>query len=288
MGAGSLALSDADRARLNFTRIEPPRKLGSLDLGELWRYRELFYFLIWRDLKVRYKQTVFGALWAIVQPMILAIIFTLVFHRLGRVPTSGTLPYPVFVYSGLLIYSVFSQGLVGASTSLVVNTHLINKVYFPRLVLPFASAASFFADLAFSLPVLAGLVLINHVDVRPTVVFAPAFLLLALSAAIAIGVWLAAANARYRDVRYASTILTQLLMYGSPILYPLAEVPEHWRLIYSINPIAGVVEGFRWAVFGTTIEILPVVLMSVLSVSIVSITGLVYFLRSEQTIVDVI
>lgn len=268
-------------------RISPPGRFGNLNASEIWAYRGLLYFLVWRDLKVRYKQTVMGAAWALVQPLMPAIVFTVIFHYIANIPAVGS-PYPVFAFSGLILYTVFAQGLTAATNSLVQNAHMLTKVYFPRLVLPIAAAASFLIDLVVSIPVLFGLMIFFDTSPSARIILAPAFILLAFMATIGAGLWLSALNVRYRDVRYAVSLMTQLLLYVTPILYSSQEVPDRWRLIYGLNPMAGAVEGFRWSVLGSSVNLASLLVPSVVTTLLLLLGGFFFFGRSEQTFADVI
>src|SRR5947207_378757 len=234
---------------LPFLRIEPSHGWVSLKLHELWEYRELLYFLIWRDIKVRYKQTVLGAAWAIIQPFFMMVVFSLFFGYLARVPSDG-IPYPIFAYCALLPWQLFAHALTESSNSLVANERLITKVYFPRLVIPISAVLGGLLDFAIAFVIL--LLMMAYYGVRPTwaIVTLPAFLLLAMLTALGVGLWLSALNVKYRDVRYTITFLTQFWMFATPVAYPASIVPARWRVFYGLNPMAGVVEGFRWAMLG--------------------------------------
>src|SRR4029453_2166984 len=230
--------------------IQPQRGLvDSLDVAALWEYRELLYFQVWRDVKVRYKQTVLGAGWAILQPAIFVALYPMVLGNLGKIPSDG-MPYAVFVYTALLPWTYFSSALSRSGTSLVGNANLITKVYFPRLLIPVASVIAPAVDFLFAFVVLLGL--IAWFGIVPTwgVLALPLFFVLAMITALAIGLWLAPLNARYRDVGHTIPFLTQFWMFASPVVYPVSMIPEPWRLVYSLNPMVGVIEGFRWALLG--------------------------------------
>ena len=229
--------------------IQPGEGLFSLDLGAVWRYRELLYFLVWRDVQVRYKQTVIGIGWAILQPLLAMVIFTVIFGNFAQIPSDG-LPYPIFAYTALLPWTYFAQALSRSGTSLVGNANLITKVYFPRLLIPLASVLAPAVDFLLSFLILLGLM--AWFGVVPTwgVLALPLFLLLAVMTALAVVLWLAPLNVQYRDVGYTIPFLIQVWMYASPVAYPVSIVPEQWRLLYSLNPMVGVIEGFRWALLG--------------------------------------
>ena len=261
---------------------------SALDLGELWRYRELVYFLVWRDVKVRYKQTVLGVAWALVQPLASMLVFALFFGRLAGVPSDGV-PYSIFSLAALVPWTLFSQGLTQAAGSVVGSEDLIRKVYFPRLVIPVAAVGSSVVDFALGLVVLLGL--LPFYGLWPTlhIVWLPLFVLLALGAAIGIGLWLAGLSARYRDVRHTIPFLTQLWLFVTPVAYSSSLVPERWRPLYGLNPMVGVVDGFRWALFGVeTGAPGATVAVSVAVVAALLIGGALYFRRVEATFADVI
>lgn len=264
-----------------------PRHPWTLGLKELWRYRQLLYFLTLRDVKVRYKQTFFGFLWAVMQPLLLMGVFGLFFGRLAGLPSDG-LPYPVFALAALVPWTLFSNGFGGAAHSVVRNTNLVSKVYFPRLAIPFAACASFLLDFVLATGVLG--VLQAFYGIYPTwrwlaLPLLGAFVLLG---ALAVGIWFAALNVRYRDVVYVVPFMTQALMFASPIGYPSSIIPEQWRPLYGLNPVAGIIEAFRWAAAGS--ETLPVglIAVSVGVTAILLVTGLLYFHRTERTFADVI
>ncbi len=258
-----------------------------LNLGELWDYRELLYFLVWRDIKVRYKQTALGAAWAILQPTLTMLVFSIFFGRFAKMPSDGV-PYPVFVFAALLPWQLFSFALTESSNSLVASQNLITKVYFPRLVIPIAAVLAALVDFAIAFAVL--LVLMVWYGIYPTraIVFLPAFLLLALVTALAVGLWLSALNVKYRDVRYTIPFLAQFWMFATPVAYPSSIVPEPWRTLFGLNPMAGVVEGFRWALLGRSTGSGPLLIVSVLAVLVLLVAGLRYFRKTEATFADVV
>lgn len=267
--------------------IQPRKGLFQLDLSSVWQYREMLYFLVWRDVIVRYKQTALGAAWVIVQPLITMLIFTLVFGNFARIPSDG-IPYPVFAFSALLPWSYFSQALARSSNSLVNSSNLVTKIYFPRLLIPLAASVAPVVDLFFSFLVL--LVLMAWYKIAPTwgLLALPLFLGLAIMTALAVGLWSSALNVRYRDVGNIILFLSQVWMYASPVAYPVSMVPAKWRLFYSLNPMVGVIEGFRWALLGK--ESPDFMLMAVSSSVVLALLagGIVYFKRMEQTFADVI
>src|SRR5262245_18184476 len=234
---------------IHSSQIEPPTSWPSIDWPELWQYRELLYFLTWRDIKVRYKQTVLGAAWAVIQPLFLMVVFSLFFGRLAGVPSDG-LPYPLFTFCGLLPWQLFAHALSESSNSLVGSQNLVTKVYFPRLVVPISAVLGGLIDFAIALVIL--LVMLFFYGIVPgwQIVTLPGFILLAVLAALGVGLWLAALNVQYRDVRYTITFLVQFWLFATPVAYPSSIVPEKWRALYGLNPMVGVVDGFRWALLG--------------------------------------
>jgi lipopolysaccharide transport system permease protein len=268
-------------------RIEPASGWMPLDLYELWEYRELLYFLIWRDVKVRYKQTVLGASWAIIQPFFTMVVFSLFFGHLANVPSNG-IPYPIFSYAALVPWTFFANGLMQSSNSLVGSANLIQKVYFPRLTIPAASVLSGVVDFAFAALVL--LFMMAYYGIAPTtnVVWLPLFLLLALVSAFGVGLWLSALNVHFRDVRYIVPFITQVWLFATPIAYPSSLLSEPWRTWYGINPMVGVVEGFRWALLGTNTSPGPMVAVSSATAVVLLIGGIFYFRQMETTFADVV
>ena len=269
------------------TVIEAKRGLFQLNLRELWEYRELLYFLVWRDVKVRYKQTAIGAGWAIFQPLMTMIIFTVVFGHFAQIPSEGV-PYPVFAFAALLPWGYFSQSLQRSSSGLVSNAHLITKVYFPRFIIPLASVVTPAVDLIPALVVFFGLM--AWFGATPTwgVLALPLFLLLAMMTALAVGLWLAPLNVRYRDVGHTIPFLIQFWMFASPIVYPLSLVPEEWRSLYSLNPLVGVIHGFRWALLGIDDPDMGAMLISGSMILCLFLGGVIFFRRMERTFADVI
>lgn len=256
-------------------------------LTEVWQHRELLYFLVWRDVKVRYKQTILGAAWAILQPFMTMVVFSIFFGRLAKVPSDG-IPYPVFAYCALLPWSLFAHALTESSNSLVNNQALLTKVYFPRLIVPVAPIFVGLVD--FSIAFLMLLVLMAWYGITPSValITAPAFLLLAVITALAVGIWLSSLNVQFRDVRYTIPFLTQLWLFATPVAYPSSLLPEPWRTLYGLNPMAGVVEGFRWALLGQANSPGPLLAVSVMVVLTLLVGGLWYFNKMEQTFADVV
>lgn len=267
--------------------IAASRGWPSLRLGELWEYRELAFFLVWRDIKVRYKQTVLGAAWAVMNPLLTMIVFSVLFGRLGQIPSEGV-PYPLFAYAGLLPWQLFAHAVTDSGESLVANRQLITKVYFPRLIIPLAAVLSGLADFCISFLMLVALMFYYGVPPTINVVSIPLFLLLAVGASAAAGLWLSSLNVQYRDIRYTIPLLTQVLLFATPIAYPVSLVPQAWRGLYGLNPMAGVVEGFRWALLGGGEALVAVLPMSVLSVGVLFVGGLYYFRHLEKTFADVV
>jgi lipopolysaccharide transport system permease protein len=267
--------------------IEPSRGWVTPNLRDLWRYRELLFFLTWRDVKVRYKQTALGAAWAVLQPLLTMLIFTVIFGHFAKVQT-GSVPYPVFSYCGLLPWMFFAYALQQSSNSLVGSANLISKVYFPRLVIPIASTLSGIMDFAISFLVLLVLMAAYRVAPGPAIVTLPLFLLLALAAALAVGIWLSALNVQYRDVRYVVPFLTQIWLYATPVAYPASMFSGKWHVIVALNPMTGVVEGFRWALLGSTpLDVFSTAVSACVTV-VALIGGLFYFRRMERQFADVV
>jgi len=267
--------------------IKPSRGWISLKLRDMWEYRELLYFLIWRDVKVRYKQTVLGAAWAILQPFLTMVVFSIFFGRLAGVPSDG-IPYPVFAFTALLPWQLFAYALTESGNSLVANQQLITKVYFPRLVIPISAVLAGLVDFGIAFVVLLGMMFYYGIVPTAAALTLPLFLLLAIATALAVGLWLSALNVQYRDVRYTIPFLTQFWLFATPIAYSSSLVPERWRVLYGLNPMAGVVEGFRWALLGKSGGVGRLVIVSALVVSVLLFGGLVYFRRMEKTFADVV
>jgi homopolymeric O-antigen transport system permease protein len=257
------------------------------NLRELAAYRELLYFFVWREIKVRYKQTVIGAGWAILQPVATMLVFSLFFGRLAKIP-SGGLPYPLFFYCAILPWTYFSAALTGATGSVVENQRVITKVYFPRVILPLSAVLSGLVDFAIAFVLLVGMALYYHVTPGPWLAFVPLFLLLAMLTAFGAGLWLAALNALYRDVRYVVPFLAQFWMFASPVAYPSSLVPPGWRWLYGLNPMAGVIDGFRWAITGQNPPSSALFAASTAGVLVMLLAGLWYFRRMESVIADVV
>lgn len=269
-------------------RIEPSKGWVSLRLRELWEYRELLYFLVWRDVKVRYKQTVLGAAWAIIQPFFTMVVFSVFFGNLAGIPSDG-IPYPVFSYTALVPWTFFASGLSQASNSLVGGARLIKKVYFPRLAMPIATVLSGIVDFVLAFIVLIGMMLVYGIVPTVNTLWLPIFLLLALVTSLGTGLWLSAMNVQFRDVRYAVPFITQFWMFATPIAYPSSLIENSLlRTLYGINPMAGVVEGFRWALLATDTPPGPIVIVSSLAALALLVSGAFYFRRMEKTFADVV
>lgn len=269
------------------TVIRPSRGWVSLQLEDIWRYRELLFFLVWRDVKVRYKQTALGAAWAIIQPLFAMIIFTVFFGRLAKVPSDG-IPYPLFSYAALLPWSLFAYALTESSNSVVANERLITKVYFPRLVIPLASVLSGLVDFAIAFVIVLGMMAWYHVPPTWAMLTLPLFLVFTLITALAVGLWLSALNVQYRDVRYTLTFIVQLWMFASPVAYSSTLVPARWRPFFGLNPMAGVIEGFRWALLGKTSGPGTMLSVSMAVVLVILAGGLFYYRRMEKSFADVV
>src|SRR5580693_9420691 len=260
--------------------LRPSTGFLRLHLRDLWEYRELLYFLVWRDIKVRYKQTALGAAWAILQPVMTMLVFSVFFGRLAKVPSDGV-PYPVFAYCALLPWQLFAFALTESSNSLVASQNLITKVYFPRLIIPIASVLAGLVDFAIAFVIL--LVMMLYYGIVPTAAVAllPLFLLLAVATALSVGLWLSALNVKYRDVRYTIPFLTQFWMFATPVAYSSSLVPERWRAIYGLNPMAGVVEGFRWILLGKAQGPGPLLTVSIAAVLALLVFFLLYSRPTE-------
>lgn len=267
--------------------LKPTRGWAALNLGELWLYRELIYFMTWRDLKVRYKQTVLGAAWAILQPFLSMVVFSVFFGRWLGVP-SGDVPYPVFSYTALLPWGLFSKAIADAGRSLVTNRAMITKVYFPRLTIPLASVLAGIVDFLIAFVVLLGMMWYYDIKITANVLTLPFFLLLALIASLGVGLWLSAMNVFYRDIGYIIPFLTQIWFYLSPIVYATSTVPEKLQPIYALNPMVGVIDGFRWALLGQEPAPGPLLIISSAVAVILLVSGVIYFRRVERTFADMV
>jgi lipopolysaccharide transport system permease protein len=274
-------------SNLPVVRIRPSNGWVSLKLRDLWEYRELLYFLIWRDIKVRYKQTALGASWAILQPVMTMVVFSLFFGKLGKIPSDG-IPYPIFSFAALVPWTFFANGLTQGSNSMVASAALITKIYFPRLSIPVAAVASGIVDFILAFCVLLIMMAYYHIFPGVNIVWLPAFLLLALVTSLGVSLWLSALNVEYRDIKYVVPFLTQFWLFATPIAYPSSLLREPWHTLYAINPMVGVIEGFRWALLGAGTR--PGAMIAVSSITAVAILfgGAFYFRRMEKTFADIV
>ncbi|HZQ95366.1 MAG TPA: ABC transporter permease [Candidatus Sulfotelmatobacter sp.] len=280
-------VASAEQGQLPHTRIEPKKGWVSVDLKDLWHYRELLVFLAWRDVKVRYKQTALGAAWAVIQPLFTMLLFTLFFGRLAKVPSDG-IPYPLFSYTALLPWQLFAYALTESSNSVVGNERLITKVYFPRLIIPLASILAGLVDFAIAFVLVLGMMAWYRTVPTWAVLTLPFFVIFTIITALAVGLWLSALNVQYRDVRYTLTFIVQFWLIASPVAYSATLVPAKWRPFYGLNPMAGVIEGFRWALLGKTSPPGAMLWVSVAVVAVVLVGGLYYYRRMEKTFADVV
>ena len=268
-------------------RIEPSVGWASLKLGELWAYRELLYFLVWRDVKLRYKQTELGIAWALIQPFLTMVIFSLLFGKLAKIPSDGS-PYPIFTFTALVPWVFFANGLTQCSNSLVGNSNLITKVYFPRLIVPISAVLSGGLDFALSFLVLIGMLLYYGIPVTAAIFCLPLFLLLELITALGMGLWFSALNVKYRDVRFVVPFIVQIWMFATPIVYSSTLMPGRWRILYGLNPMVGVIEGFRWMLLGAQTHPTPVIAVSAVMAAAALVWGAFYFRRVERTFADLV
>lgn len=268
-------------------RITPPMRWWVLPVAELWQARELVYFFVWRDIKIRYKQTAIGAAWAVLQPLLAMLVFTLFFGKLAHIPSEG-LPYEVFVYAGLLPWMYFAASLSNATNTIVENQRVITKVYFPRLILPLSAVLSGLVDFCISFLIFAVMMVYYHVRPTPEMLWLPLFLFLAVLTALGVGLWLSALNAMYRDVRYVLPFLIQLWLFASPVIYPPSLMPAKWRWVFGLNPMTGVIEGFRWSLAGHGDPPARLILISSGIVLVILLSGLGYFQKMETVISDVV
>ncbi|MFZ1898389.1 ABC transporter permease [Methanoregula sp.] len=266
--------------------IRPPRKWIPVDFHEIWAYRELIYSFTIRDIKVRYKQTGLGVAWAVLQPLLTMVIFTVFFGGLAKIPSDGV-PYPLFVLAALLPWLLFAEGLTRSTTSMVTNANIMTKVYFPRLIMPLSSIISPLVDFGVSFIILLAMMVYYGYAPTINIIFLPLFLLLALATSLGVGLWLSALNVKYRDFQYTVPFLIQIGMYASPVVYPSSLVPASLRVWYGLNPMAGVIEGFRWALLGTGTPS-AMVLVSIGMVILLLVSGMFYFRRMEQSYADIV
>jgi lipopolysaccharide transport system permease protein len=269
------------------TVLTPSHGWVALRLGKVWEYRELLYFLAWRDIKIRYKQTILGAAWAVIQPLMTMVVFSVFFGRLAQIPSDGV-PYPIFSFAALVPWTFFAHGLTHASNSLVEGANLVKKVYFPRLILPLASVLSGVVDFVLAFLVLLGMMLAYGMVPTAHLLWLPGFVLLALATSLGVGLWFSAMNVQFRDVRYTVPFLTQLWLFATPIAYPSSLLAEPWRTVYGVNPMVGVVEGFRWVLLDTPTAPRPMLAVSALVTLALLMSGALYFRRMEKTFADVV
>jgi lipopolysaccharide transport system permease protein len=277
--------SGSDSQEIPYFEIRPTTGWLSLDLRELWAYRELVYFLAWREIKVRYKQTAIGVAWAVLQPLAMMVVFTIFFGKLASMPSEG-IPYPLFAFAALLPWQLFSRTITESTNSLVADQRLITRVYFPRIIIPLATTVSGIADFAISAGLLVALMLFYGVIPGAAIIWLPAFVLLMIIAALGVGFWLSALNVEYRDVRYALPFVCQFWFFVTPVVYPSSLVPERWQVLYGLNPMVGVVEGFRWALLGIGKGPSPMLAVSTAIAIALFVSGIIWFQRREQTFVD--
>ena len=271
-----------------FYKIRPRRGVfDGIDLSELWNYRDLLYFLVWRDVLVRYKQTLLGAAWALFQPLMAMVIFAVVFGRLARMPSDG-LPYPVFSYSALVLWTLLAQSVTQAANSLILNERLVTKCYFPRVLVPAAPVMSCLLDFAIASSLFLFLMPYYGVGLSAHIWAAPIMVFLTLMVAMGVGLWAAALNVMYRDLRYVIPFMTQIWLFASPVVYPSSIIPERWKLIYAINPMVGAIEGFRWSLLGIGPSPWQVIGISAISAFIILVLGSAYFQKSEESFADLL
>jgi len=278
-----LHLTQAD---IYHTHIEPSRSWLSFGWKEMWLYRELLFFLTWRDIKIRYQQTILGFTWAVLQPFLTMVVFSLFFGQLGKIPSEGV-PYPIFNYTALLPWQFFENSITVSTSSLVTNANMVTKVYFPRLFVPIAGVLSGLVDFFVAFTVLIGMMIFYHITPTVGALLLPVFLLLAFITAMGVSLWLSALNVRYRDVRYVVPFLVRFWFFATPIAYPSSLLSEPWRTLYGLNPMVGVVEGFRWALLGTKPPEMMLFISTFIAI-VLLVSGLMYFNRSEKTFADII
>lgn len=268
------------------TIIRPLKGWMPVDLKELWAYHELIYTFAARDIKVRYKQTALGATWAIIQPLFTMVVFTIFFGGLAKIPSEG-IPYPIFSYSALLPWTLFAEGITRSTSSMITNANIMTKVFFPRMILPMSGTLSPVVDFAVAFVILIGMIFYYGFVPTTNIIWLPAFILLALASSLGVGLWLSALNVQYRDFQYTVPFIIQIWLYASPVVYPSSLVPEKYRLIYGLNPMAGVIEGFRWSLLGTEPPS-SMIFVSILMVVVILISGAYYFKRMEKIFADVV
>ncbi|MCM8809508.1 MAG: ABC transporter permease [Candidatus Omnitrophica bacterium] len=269
------------------TIIKPKKRLEAIDLKEIYEYRELLFFLIWKDIKVKYKQTIFGIGWAILQPLFMMTIFTIFFGKFAKIP-SDNIPYPIFSYTGLIVWSYFANSLIFATNSVVEHQKIITKIYFPKILLPLSSVLSHLVDFFFSFIVLVIFLIFYKIPITKNLIYFPIFLFIAVITSFSVSLYLSALNVYYRDIRYVMNFLIQVWFFLSPIVYPVSVIPEKFRLIYSLNPMVGVIEGTRWSLIGKEISSLNIMWLSLIIIFIFFIVGFYFFKNMERTFADVV
>lgn len=267
-------------------QIRPSRGFRFLNFNDLWEYRELLYFFIWREIKVRYKQTVIGFAWAIIQPLLMMVLFTLFFGKLAKIPSEG-IPYAIFSYTALLPWTLFSESILRSTNSLIQDANLVRKIYFPRILAPVSGTLSPVVDFAIAFVILIGMMFCYGYYPTLKMLYLPLFILLALATALGVGLWLSAINIKYRDVRYVTPFLVQLWLFASPVVYSSKLIPQRFQAIYGLNPMAGVIEGFRWVLLGTSPPN-SLIAVSVIVTAVMLISGIFYFQRTERSFADYI
>lgn len=273
--------------RLSEVVVEPPHRLINLNLSELWRFRELLFFFIWRDIKVRYKQTLLGVTWAVLQPVITMIVFSVIFGRLANMST-GDIPYPIFLYAGLLPWQLFSRALIEAASSLILNQNMVTKVYFPRSILPASSVLGGLVDFGIAFIILLGLMIYYQVPFSWQLLLLPFFIIIAIFTALAISLWLSALVVRYRDIKFITPFLVQIWLFVTPVVYPSTIIPQDWLWLYNLNPMNSVVAGFRWAIYGAPFSGGYWLLISAAMIVALLISGIMFFQHMELTFADLI
>lgn len=282
---------EMEKNQIPITYLKPPKGLIALNLRDLWEYRELIYFLTWRDIKVRYKQTLLGFTWVVLQPVINMVVFTILFGELLKVPTGG-IPYPIFSFAALLPWTYFASSLTRSSTTLVGSANLISKVYFPRMVIPISGVISGFIDFAISFLILIIMMLVYKIIPTWNLLFLPFLLILAMLTALGFGLWLSALNVRFRDINHLVPFIIEIWKYATPVIYGSTLIPEKFRFLLGLNPLTGVVEGFRWAILGgkyvETFNPGPLFSISILITFVVLVSGIIFFRNTERTFADII
>ena len=267
--------------------IEPPHSWFSLRLKEIWTFRELLYFFVWRDIKVRYKQTVLGISWAVLQPLITMVIFSIVFGKLAKISSDGA-PYPIFSYAGLLPWQLFSRAISDSTASLINNQNMVTKVYIPRIIFPLSTSLSGLVDFCIALLIFFGLMIFYSIIPTWKFLFLPVLIFLALFTSMSVSLWLSALSVRYRDIKFITPFLIQVWFYATPVVYPTTLIPEKWQWLYSLNPMTGIVDGFRWVLYGQVPPTNNLLFLSIGVVIVLWVTGLIFFQRMELTFADII